>query len=439
MKDLIHTAIERIDLLSQKKNIHVVSHYDADGITSAAIFSRALHRWKKTFTLQIVKGLEEDVIRSLPNDSILIFLDLASGSLKYLQEKKTEVFIFDHHEIVDEIPANVTMINPQVFAEHEELSGAAICYLFARALSTRNKDLATLAVIGMIGDAHEKHIGRIFNEILQDAETVVRKGLLIYPSTRPLDKALEYSSSPYVPGVTGSYKGVVELLRDAGIPQENGRFKALYELSEEEMSHLTTSIVLKTGHHFDPEQYIGNLFLVKFFNTLEDARELSALINACSRMERSDVSLGFCLGNRDFKRMAEDIYIEYKHSLMNALRFVESSEKITGKSYMIIHGRDKIKDTIIGTVASILSYSPIYPEGNVIVALAYNNDKIKVSARISGREGRNVREVLHKVVVPLGGEVGGHPRAAGCLISREQEGQFIDELRKVLEVETVNI
>jgi len=71
--------------------------------------------------------------------------------------------------------------------------------------------------------------------------------------------------------------------------------------------------------------------------------------------------------------------------------------------------------------------------------LAYNESGIKVSARLSGSEGRNVREVLSKVVIPLGGEVGGHPRAAGCLISREKEEEFISEVQKVLDVEIVKV
>jgi single-stranded DNA-specific DHH superfamily exonuclease len=113
-------------------------------------------------------------------------------------------------------------------------------------------------------------------------------------------------------------------------------------------------------------------------------------------------------------------------------------EKISGKNYTIINARDQIKDTIIGTVASIISKSPVYAEGTIIVALAYNEDKIKVSARIAGKEGKNVREVLNKVVVQLGGEVGGHPNAAGCLIQRDHESQFIQELQKVLELEILS-
>ena len=436
MREKIKEAIERIDKLSKSKEIKIVSHFDTDGISSAAIFSRAMERWGKKFSLEIVKGLEEDYIKRLDESKVLIFLDLASGSLNYLKDKKTEVFIFDHHEMGENknIPDNVFMVNP-VLKNEENISGAAVCYLFAKEMDLRNKDLAYLAVLGMVGDLHEKNIGKVFGEILEDAETIIKKGLPIYPSTRPLDKALEYSSNPYIPGVSGSYKGVIELLREAGIEKENGGYKALYELSDEEMGRLVTAVILRCKGGIEQEKLVGNLFLVKFFGKLGDAREISALVNACSRMDHPEVSLGFCLGNSNFRNKAEEIYIGYKQSLVAALKYVDNVEKILGDNYIIINAQNNIKDSIIGTVASILSHSPLHKEGQIIIALAYNEDKIKVSARIVGRNGRNVREVLDRVVVPLGGEVGGHPMAAGCLIARDKEGEFIVGLKRVLEVE----
>lgn len=440
MLNKIKLAVQKIEELSKSKQIKVISHYDTDGITAAAIFSRALQRWNKKFSLKIVKGLDEEFIKALPENEILIFLDLASGStLKYLKEKKTEIFIFDHHEIIDSIPENVTMINPSLHENDESLSGAAIAYLFAKCISLENKDLANLAVIGMVGDSLEKHIDKSYGEILRDAEIVIRKGLLLYPSTRPLDKALEYSSGLYIPGVTGSFRGVLELLREADIQKTDGRFKSLYELTDEEMSRLITSVMLKMIGTKDTSHLIGNLYLVKIFNKLEDAREFSALINACSRMGSPETALGFCLGNKKCIEQAEKIHIEYKQHLIAALKYVAEMEKISGKNYTIINAKNNIKDTIIGTVASIISHSPVYSEGTIIVALAYNEDKIKVSARMVGKEGRNIREVLNKVVVPLGGEVGGHSNAAGCLISKEKEAQFIQELQKTLEFELIKV
>ena len=136
----------------------------------------------------------------------------------------------------------------------------------------------------MVGDVHDQNLSKKYDEIIKDADANIKRGLLIYPSTRPLDRALEYSSSPYIPNVTGSYKGVIELLREANISKNNGSYKALYELTNEEMTNLITAIVVKNAGKINAEKLIGNLYLLKFHNRLEDARELSALINACSRM-----------------------------------------------------------------------------------------------------------------------------------------------------------
>ncbi|MEK6889192.1 MAG: DHH family phosphoesterase [Nanoarchaeota archaeon] len=438
LQNKIEQFIEKLDKATKNKSIKVISHFDTDGITSATIMARALERWNKRFSLCITKGLDQEFINKLSEENVLLFLDLASGSLNYLKDKKTEVFILDHHEVIQEIPSNILIVNPSV-EKQEPISSAGLCYLFAKSLAKTNIDLATLAVIGMVGDMLEKNLGKTYDSILKDSETFVKKGLLIYPSTRPLDKALEYSSNPFIPGVSGSYKGVIELLKEANIDKKDGKFKSLSELTEEEMSALITAVMLKRMHLAEHDNLVGNLYLVKFFNKLEDARELSALINACSRMDYPSIALGFCLGNKESKASAEKIYIEYKQHLISALKFVNETQKISGKKYTIINAQDNIKDTIIGTVTSIISNSPLYERGTIIIGLAYNQDKIKVSARIAGRSGENVREILNRVVVPLGGEVGGHPQAAGCLISKDQEALFIEELKKVLEVEKVNL
>ncbi|MEK6898811.1 MAG: DHH family phosphoesterase [Nanoarchaeota archaeon] len=439
MQEVIKRTLAELDIVSKEKPIKVISHFDADGITSAAIFSRALQRMHKPFTLQIVKTLDEETIKKLPEDQTLVFLDLASASLDYLAKKKTQAFIFDHHEITQNIPPNVRMVNPTI-QNHEICSGAAVAYLAAKSMSEENKDLANLAVIGMVGDQFTENIGKVYDQILKDASITVRKGLLLYPSTRPLDKALEYSTSFYIPGVTGSFKGVLELLRDAKIERGNTGYKSLAELTDEEMSRLITAIMLRSIGESQSSSLIGNLFITKFFNRLEDIREISALINACSRMGHPEAALGFCLGNKQSKQQAEGIYIEYKQSISNALRFIEENNNtIHGKNYKIINAQDKIKDTIIGTAASIMSYSPLYPQGTIIIAMAYDQDRIKVSARLVGKKGRNVRELLSSVIVPLSGEVGGHPEAAGGLISRDKEQELLTQLKSTLEIEVVKV
>ena len=438
---------KRISILAKEfleetkdKEIYLVSHFDTDGITSAAIMIKTLKKLDKIFTLKIVKSLEEQFIYDLPKDKAILFLDLASGCLKYLAKTPLKkVFIIDHHEIPSEtiIPENVRIINPELY-DKEKISASGLTYLFCRELG-ENKETAKLAILGMIGDMLEKNVDKINKEILKEGEVITKRGILLYPSTRPLNRTLEFSSNPYIPGVTGSTKGTLELLREAGLTPKEGKFKSLIELDEEEMSRLVTSILLRKQKAQNQENIIGDIFLIKMFNKLEDARELSAIINACSRLGESGTAVQLCLENVKAKKRAESLYIKYKQFLISGLDFVSKAEKIEGRGFVIINAQNKIKDTIVGTIASILSNSSIYEEGTIIITMAYYDDKIKVSARNVGRNGRNVRKILNNVISEIGGEVGGHEFAAGCIINQEKEMEFINSLRRNLEVEIIKI
>jgi RecJ-like exonuclease len=426
---------------TKNKQIRLISHYDTDGITSAAIISRVLKRLDRKFTLRIVKGLEKNIIDeelSRNKGEIIFFIDLASSNLENLRNSPEPIFILDHHEIEkSKINEKIKIINPHLFNE-EEICSAGLSYLFAKSISEKNKDLSNIAIIGMIGDRHETKLNKHYQQIINDAENLeIKKSLLIFSATRPLRKSLEYSTSFYIPGVTGSSKGVQELLRENGISGE----KTLYDLTEEEISKLITSILIRMVAKGDKTEILGNLYIMKFYNRKEDVRELSVLINACSRLGYPEIALSFCLQSEKAKEQAQEIYTQYKQELIEALKNAEKLEKIQGRGFMIMNAKDQIKDTIIGTVTSILSSSLDYESGTVLIGMAYNQNKIKVSARIAGRDGKNLKEVLEKTITltQLNAEVGGHHMAAGCLINKEDEQRFVEELRKTLEMEIVKI
>lgn len=435
VKPFVENFLEK----TKNKEILVISHFDTDGISSAAIMVQTLRKLDKKFSLKILKSLEENFIKTLPKNKIILFLDLASGSLKHLEETKLkEVFIIDHHELsTKEIPENIYLLNPELTSK-QKISGSGLTYLVSKEIDPKNKEFAKLAVLGMIGDSLEKEIDKLNNGILEDGDIKRKRGLLIFPATRPLNRTLEYSSNPYIPGVTGNIKGVLELLRESGLTPENGKYKSLLELTPEEMEKLTTSIILRNPKAKN-EQIIGDIFLIKMFNKLEDAREISAKVNACSRFGEPETALQFCLEITSAKKKAENVHVKYKQNLITGLRLIEETEKIQGKNFVILNARQEIKDTMIGTIASILSNSSIYKEGTIITAMAYYEDKIKVSARNVGRTGRNVREILATVVNKIGGEIGGHEFAAGCIIHQKKEKDFLDTLKKNLEVEVIKV
>jgi len=438
LKEQIKKFSQKFLQSSKDKEIYIVSHFDTDGITSAAIMLKTLRKLDKRFSVRILKNLEKEFLRALPKDKLIIFLDLASGCLDFFADSELdEVFIIDHHEIIQEIPKNICIINPEINGR-EKISSSGLTYLFCRELVKDSKEFAKLAILGMIGDLLEKEIDKLNNEIIFDGEILRKRGLLVYPSTRPLNRALEYSSHPYLPEITGNVKGVLELLRETGLSSANGKFKSIIELNEEEMEKLITGIMLRNPKAKHSE-IIGDIFLIKFFNKLEDARELSAMINACSRLGESETALKFCLEIPKSKKRVEEMHARYKQHLISGLNYVYEAPKIEGKGFLIINAQDKIKDTMIGTIASILSNSSLYEDGTAIVTMAYYDDKIKISARNVGKCGKNAREMLNSVVCRIGGEVGGHEHAAGAMIKKEKENEFLDLLKKQLEIEVVKI
>jgi len=423
---------------SENQEVNIISHFDTDGITSASIMIQTLKKLDKKFSLKIVKSLNEDIINQLPKEKLTLFLDLASGSINQIKKANiTNVFIIDHHEINQEVPENIKIINP-FLTNKQKISGSGLTYLCCKEINPEIKNLSKLAILGMIGDCLEKEIDSLNNGILDESGIQRKRGLLIYPSTRPINRVLEYSSNPYIPEVTGNLKGVLELLRESGLSPEKGKYKSLIELDEKEMKDLTTAILLRNPK-IKNKELIGDIFLIKMYNKIEDARDLSAIINACSRSGRPELAVQYCLEIPSAKKNAELAHIRYKQNLISGLNFVSETEKIEGKGFVIINAKDNIKDTMIGTIASILSNSSVYEDGTIITTMAYSEDKIKISSRTVGRNGRNLKELLENITNSIGGEIGGHEHAAGCIISRKKEKEFIDLFKKNLEIEMIKI
>ena len=124
---------------------------------------------------------------------------------------------------------------------------------------------------------------------------------------------------------------------------------------------------------------------------------------------------------------------DYRMELIKALdwfyRNRASKFVFEGEDFVIINARDNIRDTLIGTIASIISKSNVYKEGTKIMALAHTSDgKSKISFRLSGfAEGIDLRSNLGSIMSYVGKyEFGGHSSACGGIIPQEKESLFIE-------------
>ena len=98
------------------------------------------------------------------------------------------------------------------------------------------------------------------------------------------------------------------------------------ELDEKEMKNLTTSILLRNPK-IKNKDLIGDIFLIKMFNKIEDARDLSAIINACSRSGKPELALQYCLEIPSAKKNTELTHIKYKQNIISRIKFCFRNRK----------------------------------------------------------------------------------------------------------------
>ena len=448
MHELIEKAVKEFNLLDDKP-IRVISHLDCDGLTAASIIIKILKRQNKKFVLSVVKQLNENVLKelSLENYPVVMFTDLGSGYIKlinkYLHNKK--IFIFDHHNLDDKSTYdNIIHINPHLLEFKEpisNLSGAGITYLFGKSLNKENVDLAYLAVIGVIGDL--QNFDNLNKEILDDAisqgKVLVKYGLKMFGSqTRPLNKILQYSTDPYIPNVTGNEQGTFEFLIETGIDfVQDNKIKRIIDLNEDDLKKLTTAIILRRmGSEKNPEDIFGNIYILKdeVDEGLRDAREFSTLLNCCGRLNKPSVGIGVCLDNFSLKEKANELLKQYRLELINGLNWFYSNKDkfIKGENFVVVNAETNIRDTLIGTLISIVSKSNTYKDGTILIGMAYTLDNnIKISSRQCNTNKHDLSVILKEIVNGYG-ETGGHKQACGAIIPLEKEQDFINNSKEVL-------
>ncbi|MEM4245115.1 MAG: DHH family phosphoesterase [Candidatus Nanoarchaeia archaeon] len=449
----VKTSVEAFRKL-EKKPVRIVSHLDSDGLASCSILIRAFEREGIPFSISIVRQLDSSVLDELSREDykVYFFTDLGSGALSLIQEKlpMRTVFVLDHHKPEDFKPS-FFHINPIVYGldGDREISGAGVTYFFAKALNEENKDMAHIAIVGAIGDIQEKKgfVG-LNSYILDDAIEVgkmeVKQGLSMFGmQTRPLHKVLEFSTDPYIPGVTGNEAGAIAFLQELGISiKDKQGYKKLIHLDEEDMKKLVTGIILKRlGSEKNPDDILGPIFILREEtegSPTKDAKEFSTLLNACGRLNKPSYGVGTCLGSKAIRDRAVGLMTDYKGEIIKSLNWFYSNRKtdkvVERSGYVIINAEDNIPERLIGTLTSIISRSNIYDDHTIILSMAHTVDgNTKVSMRMVGFDPNyDLRNIINAIVKRTGGQAGGHRLACGCIIPQEKELEFIDVADEIL-------
>lgn len=459
---IVDNAAEKIrEFVEHGNSFMVFCHIDADGLSSGAISSAMLLRVNARFITRAVKNIDEilETVPSLHKDTVILLTDIGSGYLGILRKKfaDRQFVILDHHQPDGESEKHWIHVNPHLCGIDgaRDISSSGVSYLIAKSFSEENISLSPVAIVGALGDLQDKsfekrELGGLNKLIVEDA---VRSGLLKVSddllfygrSYRPIHLALASTTSPYIPGISGSEAHAVSFLNSLQIRlKEDDRWRIFAELSEDEKKAIYNGLMkYLSSLNFPPsiiKELVGKVYELtkeEEWTPLKDAREYASLLNACGRTENEWIGIAIAMGSRgEIILQAQKILEEYKRRLSEVLEYLIRRENWQELKYIVaIDGGTILEERMVSSASSILSSSDLLPEDKPLVMLATKGDKVKASARASMKlvkKGLNLGMVMRKAAERVGGIGGGHNVAAGAEIPLAKKTMFLAEVDSVV-------
>jgi single-stranded DNA-specific DHH superfamily exonuclease len=435
LEKLINLAKNAAEKIRKYRFVRVVSHNDADGLTSAGIMAQALLRAGICFQLSIAGRLDEAVIeevnRSISRDELVIFCDMGSGQPELIGKVKADVIVLDHHQPVGQSPAKV-IVNAHLVGIDgaTDISASGTCYLIARELAADNVDLAGLAIAGAIGDKQLFHTANAFilEEALKAGIVSIRKGLKV--GDGDLVDVLSYSTEPFL-DITGYPEKVKEFLDQLGL---SGKIE---NLSEDEVSRLANAVALKLVRQASPEAIeavIGEILLLNR-ELVRNVYDFISILSTCGKQKIYGLAISLCM--KDQEIVNEALSFKSEHEKKLTLNIRESIEKIRkGENLWYVITVDALST---GSLAStVVRY--LHPE-LPFICINESEGILKVSARGTRElvsKGLDLAFALREAAGAVGGSGGGHSVASGAAIPIGSAEEFLsitdqiigDQLRK---------
>src|ERR671915_2663928 len=380
------------ELVEGGNEVAIISHLDADGITSGSIMATALRRMGARYSVRTVSGMNASVLESIKTDGrdSYIITDLGWGWTFPLRNAIGDKWlIIDHHQ-VPEIEASKErqhddgqILNPWNYGIDggREVSAGGMAYMVASTLDSKNRDLSAMATVSALADRQDQGDKKSFvglnAQILKTAQSlgIVNVDLDITLSGRemsPVHETLAHSLFHYIDGLTWNREGCYLLLKNAGIrlKDNNGRWRVLAEFSQDEKTAVVEAIAkfVATSDKRVADIMLDDLLGYVYTLTredkrshLRDAREFSTLLNACGRKGSSGVGIAICMGDRNTAlNTGEEIMSSYKTTLRNNIStiFREKWRLSDDGKTAFVNGDGILEEEMLGEVSTLLSRSP---------------------------------------------------------------------------------
>jgi len=421
MKRLERSADAVAKSILRCHSMRVISHNDADGITSAGLICSALFRAGIPYQATLVPRLDENVVKGL--EGPVLFCDMGSGQPDLISRVKGDVFVLDHHRPVGTL--SCPNLNPHHFGIDGafELSAAGTVYSVVRKMG-QNADLAGLALVGAMGD-RQALIGPnrdILDEAVKAGAVEVRAGLKM-AEDGPVEEVFARTLEP--------------LLDFVGDPQEAQKFLAevgcqgrVEELAGTELARLSSAIVLKLlmQGSFAADSVVGEIIRLKR-EVLENAFELVMILNACGKMDLPGLGLSLCLRDTAGLPEARKMTLEYRKSILEGIDLLRRQHRdLQNIRYLLA---TEIRG---GGVVAGLGIRYLFTDRPLLV-LNHKEGTVRVSGRGNKplvRAGLDLSVALRVAAENVGGVGGGHTIASGATLPPGREEEFLAHVDRIV-------
>ena len=403
------------------ESMRVISHDDADGITSAALICTALQRAGIPFQATLLNRLDDSVLAGL--DCPVVFCDMGSGKPETISRIKEDCFVLDHHRPVGSI--DCMHLNPHLFGIDGafELSAAGTVYSVVRHMGD-NSDLAGLALVGAMGD-RQAMIGAnrsILDEAVSSGAVEVRAGLKM-AQDGPVEEVFAGCIEPLLDWV-GDRDAAVRFLRELGI---SGHVESL---DKDDLARLSSAIALKLlmQGSFAADSIVGEVIRLRH-EVVENSLEMVQLLNACGNRDVPGLGLQICLRDESALPEARKMAAEYKDHILREIALLrEESRALKNIRYL------KMENGEAGAIVSGLGIRYLYTD-LPLITLNHKEGIVKISARGNRpliSRGLDLSVAMRRATGAVGGVGGGHTIASGGSIPPGSEDRFLTILDEIV-------
>lgn len=435
--ELSKKAAEIILSYLKSTRIRVISHYDADGITSAAIVCKAIYRAGYNFHATLMrnpfdKGLER--VRKESNE-IIIFSDMGSGQIETIEKMGCKSIIIDHHQYLKKKTSNdVLQINANLCGinGNYEACAATMSYSLAIALDPKNTDLVSLAITGVTGD--KQYIGSIrgYNKTVLDEalkNNLLKESIEIKLYGETLFDALYYSIDPYYTGISGNEDGIKELFKQLKLKKD----VKIENLSENQKKQLQSYLMLKLIKNGCEKNILDTIIRPRYRSDIFDCEleRLADLLDSCGKGGNRGLGLEVCMVNKQAFDEAVKLEKEYKQKILDELLRLEKDGFKEEKSFRYFFSKDSSLGGVIGGIASNF----ILDKEKPLLSLVKKDDEIHISCRGNQylvSKGLDLGLAMNTAAKKIGGHGGGHKIASGATITSDKEKEFLNLVDSII-------